>query len=192
MKTNYFAAGCFWGAEYHFQKVKGVTDTEVGFMGGTHADPDYEHSYDHSEVIKITYDESIVSYSELLDMFWKVHDPTSEETLESEQRIKENKKMGLDKTVLNEEIRYRSIIFYGNSEEKQLAQKAIDELNELKIFERKVITEVKEVRKFYPASEYHQKYFIKKYKKKYRMHMLFRITVISITLLLLFLLKIWK
>lgn len=189
MKTNYFGAGCFWGAEYYFLEIDGVIDTRVGFMGGSVKKPDYEYSYDYSEVVEITYDEKQVSYEEILDVFWKIHDPTSEEVIESEERSKQKKKSKKSNIVEEDELRYKSIIFYNNNEERSKAKKSIDELNSMKIFERPIITELREKMEFYSASEYHQKYFLKKYKKRQKFHIIFRLTVIGITLILLYMLK---
>jgi len=126
-----FAAGCFWGVEEAFGKVEGVLMTKVGYSGET-------KEKENAEVVEIEFDENIVSYKELLDIFWKIHDPT--------QKDKQGPNIG---------SQYRSVIFYHNEEQKEQAIKSKKEQ------QKKVATEISPVSKFHLAEQYHQKYFKK-------------------------------
>ncbi len=147
-----FAAGCFWGVQATFDAIPGVIETEVGYTGGDVINPTYEQvctdTTGHAEAVKITYDNKIVSYEELLDIFFKNHNPT---TLNQQ---------GPDKG-----SQYRSAIFYFNESQKKKALSKIQELEQNKIFNQPMVTEVVPAKEFYPAEEYHQKYLEKKGKK---------------------------
>lgn len=139
----YFAGGCFWGVEYHFQKMNGVISTSVGFMGGTIEDPDY---YDvvkgdtgHAETAEIIYDPAKVSFTELAKLFFEIHNPT--------QINRQGPDIG---------NQYRSAIFYTNEEQKRITKELI---GELKINGYDVVTELENAEKFYPAENYHQDYY---------------------------------
>ncbi|MBA2846731.1 peptide-methionine (S)-S-oxide reductase [Methanococcus maripaludis] len=147
IKTTVFGMGCFWGAEEVFRKVKGVVSTEVGFMGGTIKNPTYGQvcrgNSGHIEVVKIDYDPEIISYDELLDLFWNNHNPTTPN------------KQGWD---VGEQ--YSSYIFYFDDEQKLIAEKSLEKMQENT--DLKIVTIIKKAGSFYPAEEYHQKYFMKK------------------------------
>ena len=141
-----FGAGCFWGVEASFQKIKGVTSTTVGYMGGKTKNPTYEEvctdKTGHVEVVQINYDPFIVSYEKLLDVFWSIHDPTQ-----------------LNRQGLDIGIQYRSVIFYHSEEQKQIAEKS--KQKQLIRYKKKIMTDIISAREFYPAEEYHQHYFEK-------------------------------
>ncbi|MCF7815067.1 MAG: peptide-methionine (S)-S-oxide reductase MsrA, partial [Candidatus Cloacimonetes bacterium] len=142
----YFAGGCFWGVEYHFQKLDGVISTSVGFMGGNLQNPEY---YDvvrgdtgHAETAEIVYDPSKISYEELAKLFFEIHDPT--------QINRQGPDIG---------HQYRSAIFYTSDQQNKTARKLI------KILQDKgydVATELKPAPRFYEAEDYHQDYYDKK------------------------------
>jgi peptide-methionine (S)-S-oxide reductase len=147
----YFGAGCFWGVEFEFSKIKGVKSTNVGYMGGNYNDnPSYEDvctgKTGHAEVVRVKFDSLIVSYEKLLEVFWRIHDPT------------ELNRQGADVGT-----QYRSVIFYINEEQKNAALKSKNKMqNKL---EKKIVTEIVKTGKFYLAEDYHQKYLEKKGKK---------------------------
>ena len=141
-----FGAGCFWGVEYNFSKLEGVSEVVSGYSGGKTSNPTYEqvcsNSTDHAEVVMIDYDETVISYEDLLDSFWKKHDPTT-----------------LNRQGLDIGNQYRSAIFYYDEEQKELAQKSLDEFQ--KKLNKKIVTEITKADTFWKAEEYHQKYFEK-------------------------------
>ena len=148
MEKATFAAGCFWGIEEAFRKIKGVKKTTVGYMGGTFENPNYEDvctgMTGHAEVVEIEYDPGLVSYEDLLNKFWDMHDPT------------QVNRQGVDVG-----SQYRSIIFYYDEKQKKIAEKSKHILAESKKFKKPIATEIKEAETFYKAEEYHQKYFEK-------------------------------
>ena len=148
MEKTTFAAGCFWGVEATFQKIKGVTKTTVGYMGGSLEDPAYEDvctgTTGHAEVLQIEYDPSRITYEELLDIFWKKHDPT------------QKNRQGPDKGT-----QYRSAIFYHNEKQKKLSEETKNKLEKSKKYNKPIATEITQAKTFYPAEEYHQNYFKK-------------------------------
>ena len=141
-----FGAGCFWGVEYNFSKLEGVSEVVSGYSGGKTSNPTYEqvcsNSTEHAEVVLIDYDETVISYEDLLDSFWKKHDPTT-----------------LNRQGLDIGNQYRSAIFYYDEEQKELAQKSLDEFQ--KKLNKKIVTEITKADTFWKAEEYHQKYFEK-------------------------------
>lgn len=145
-----FAAGCFWGVEELFRKVNGVTSTMVGYTGGSFENPTYEDvcsgKTGHAEAIQIEYDPSVVSYEELLMIFWGNHDPTTPN------------RQGPD---IGEQ--YRSAVFFHNHEQEAAAKATKEKLQEaaMKRFGKNIITEIKPVSTFYKAEEYHQQYLEK-------------------------------
>jgi peptide-methionine (S)-S-oxide reductase len=143
-----FAAGCFWGVEAKFRTLKGVISTRVGYTGGTVKDPDYRlvctDTTGHAEAVQITYDEKVISYKDLLDLFWKIHDPTS------------FNRQGLDYG-----SQYRSVIFYHNEKQKKLAENQKQLLQNSGQFKSKIVTEILPATTFYIAEEYHQQYYEK-------------------------------
>ena len=141
-----FGAGCFWGVEYNFSKLEGVSEVVSGYSGGKTSNPTYEqvcsNSTEHAEVVMIDYDETVISYEDLLDSFWKKHDPTT-----------------LNRQGLDIGNQYRSAIFYYDEEQKELAQKSLNEFQ--KKLNKKIVTEITKADTFWKAEEYHQKYFEK-------------------------------
>lgn len=146
MQKATFGAGCFWGVEASFQKIKGVTSTTVGYMGGKTKNPTYEKvctdKTGHAEVVQIIFDPLIISYEKLLEIFWSIHDPTQ-----------------LNRQGLDIGTQYRSLIFYHSEEQKQLAEKS--KQKQLLRHKKEITTEITPVKEFYPAEEYHQKYLEK-------------------------------
>jgi len=146
MQKAIFGAGCFWGVEASFQKIKGVTSTIVGFMGGKIKNPTYEQvctdKTGHAEVVQIIYDPLIISYEKLLEIFWSIHDPTQ-----------------LNRQGIDIGTQYRSVIFYHSEEQKQIAEKS--KQKQLLRHKKEITTEIIPAKEFYPAEEYHQKYLEK-------------------------------
>ena len=143
-----FAAGCFWGVEYKFAEVKGVTKTTVGYTGGHFKNPSYEDvcsdETGHAEAVQVEFDPTHVSYEKLLDVFWGLHDPT--------QYRRQGPDVG---------SQYRSAIFYHNEEQKKIALNSKEKLEKSSKYKKPIVTEIKPIEKFYPAEEYHQKYWLK-------------------------------
>lgn len=144
-----FAAGCFWGVEAAFRRVKGVTDTAVGYTGGTTADPTYQKVCSgrtgHAEAVGIIFDPAVISYEKLLDVFWSIHDPT--------QVNRQGPDVGTS---------YRSAIFYHSLKQQELAEASKARLAASAPYQRKTIaTEIVPAQKFWKAEEYHQQYFEK-------------------------------
>jgi peptide-methionine (S)-S-oxide reductase len=141
-----FAAGCFWHIEEVFSKLKGVVSTRVGYTGGNTKNPTYEQvssgKTDHAEAIEITFNPKVISYKELLETFWKVHNPTS-----------------INRQGPDIGTNYRSAIFYTNEKQKETALKSKEEYQNS--ITKLIVTEIKKFDVFYPAEEYHQKYFKK-------------------------------
>lgn len=142
--TAIFAAGCFWGVQYYFDEVPGVTQTEVGYIGGHTDNPSYEqvcaHGTGHAEAVKIMFDPQKVTYGTLLKQFFRMHDPT--------QLNRQGPDVG---------DQYRSAIFYLDDDQKAAAQEIIDQLNN-KEFKGKIVTSLELAGKFWPAERYHQKF----------------------------------
>ncbi len=151
MNEAVFSAGCFWGVQYLFDTLNGVIETVVGYTGGYRENPTYEQvctsTTGHAEAIRISYDPSLVSYEQLVRFFFDIHDFT--------QTNGQGPDLG---------PQYRSEIFYFNEEQKNIAQGIIDELK-LKGFD--VQTKLTKFEKFWPAEDYHQKYYQKKGNKPY-------------------------
>jgi peptide-methionine (S)-S-oxide reductase len=148
MEQATFGAGCFWGVQAAFDKLDGVTETSVGYMGGTTTNPTYEqvcsNTTGHAEVVHIKYDPKIISYDELLKTFFMIHDPT--------QKNKQGPDIG---------SQYRSVIFYYNEEQQSIAKNKIKELKTSGQFKKEIATELTKASPFYKAEEYHQHYFKK-------------------------------
>ena len=151
IKKAYFAAGCFWGVEYHFSKLKGVISAVSGYMGGHTLNPDYSTicsgTTGHLEVVEIQYDESIISFEELTKLFFEIHDFTQVN--------------GQGPDIGNQ---YLSAIFYNDINEKEVSLKLIVKLEGMGF---KVATSLKEMVIFYKAEEYHQDYYDKHQKVPY-------------------------
>ena len=147
-ETAIFGAGCFWGVEEAFSKVKGVSSTAAGYSGGTTKNPTYEqvcsHTTGHAEVVKVEFDSSVVPYSTLLDIFFEIHNPTTPN------------RQGLD--IGNN---YRSAIFFTTPQQETAARHAIAGLEKMGIHKRPIVTQVEFAGPFYRAEEYHQQYAAK-------------------------------
>jgi peptide-methionine (S)-S-oxide reductase len=146
MQKVTLGAGCFWCIEAIYKELKGVESLEPGYSGGKIANPTYREVCsgltDHAEVIQLEYDESILDFKEILEVFFKTHDPT---TLN---------RQGADKGT-----QYRSAIFYHNEAQKNVAEGVISELNNSEAFDDPIVTEVTEFKDFYPAEEHHKNYY---------------------------------
>ncbi len=146
-----FGAGCFWHVEEEFSRVKGVVDTAVGFAGGTVPEPSYERvcrgDTGHAEVVHLRFDPKIVTYEELLDVFWSIHDPT--------QLNRQGPDIG---------EQYRSVIFYHDEEQKAAALKSKEE--QARKYKKPIVTLIVPASKFFRAEEYHQRYFEKKKRRR--------------------------
>ncbi|HOV82266.1 MAG TPA: bifunctional methionine sulfoxide reductase B/A protein [Methanothrix sp.] len=143
-----FAAGCFWGVEAIFKQVEGVLDTTVGYTDGTTTDPSYRQVCTgitgHAEAVQIRFDPDVVSYQDLLHLFWRMHDPTTAN------------RQGPDVG-----SQYRSAIFYHSDEQRRAAEMSRDDFDRSGACLRKAVTRIVPASKFYPAEEYHQDYFDK-------------------------------
>ena len=140
------AGGCFWCLEAVFQELEGVTLVESGYMGGKARNPTYQQvcsgDTGHAEVVQITFDPAIASFSEVMDVFFAIHDPTT-----------------LNRQGNDVGTQYRSAIFYHNEEQKQKAEHYKAELNKSGAYDKPIVTEIAAYTKFYPAEDYHQNYY---------------------------------
>ena len=147
-KTAIFAGGCFWCMQPPFDQAKGVTKTVVGYTGGSQETANYilvsAHKTEHREAIEVTYDPTQISYDKLLDIFWHNIDPT--------QADGQFHDIGLS---------YQAAIYYANEEEKKLAEASKEKLAKSGRFDQPIVTEILPRKPFYPAEEYHQKYYQK-------------------------------
>ncbi|MGE5363082.1 MAG: peptide-methionine (S)-S-oxide reductase MsrA [Bacteroidota bacterium] len=145
-QTATFGAGCFWCTEAVFQRLKGVVKVESGYSGGNVPNPSYEAvctgKTGHAEVCRITFDPSVISYREMLEVFWKTHDPTT-----------------LNRQGADTGTQYRSVIFYHNDEQRSVAEEYKKKLNEAGIWDNPIVTEISPFTKFYKAEDYHQNYY---------------------------------
>jgi peptide-methionine (S)-S-oxide reductase len=144
-----FAAGCFWGVEAAFGQVKGVLSTRVGYTGGRTVNPSYEEVSSgrtgHAESVEVTFDPDVVTYRELVELFWLIHDPT--------QLNRQGPDFGTN---------YRSAIFYHSDEQRKIAEESKKKAQESGRFRgRTIMTEIVPASAFYAAEEYHQQYFAK-------------------------------
>jgi len=146
LETATFGSGCFWCTESIFQRLNGVSRVESGYMGGEVENPTYKQvcngNTGHAEVIQLDYDPEVISFEELLLIFFKTHDPTT-----------------LNRQGNDVGTQYRSVIFYHNQEQREKANLLIDGLTNQLVFDRPIVTEVSPVSKFYKAEDYHQNYF---------------------------------
>ncbi|HWZ21660.1 MAG TPA: peptide-methionine (S)-S-oxide reductase MsrA [Cytophagaceae bacterium] len=144
--TATFGAGCFWCVEAVFQDLEGVVSVASGYEGGKISKPTYKEVCSgltgHAEVIQLVFDPSKISYKELLEVFWQTHDPTT-----------------LNRQGHDSGTQYRSVIFYHNEEQKNLAEKYKNELNAAKAFDKPIVTEISPAQVFYKAENYHQDYY---------------------------------
>ena len=147
MEIAVLALGCFWGPEIKFSKIDGIIKTEVGYCGGNSSVTTYKEvctgNTNHAEVVKLEYDEKTITYEKILKVFFQIHDPT---TLNSQ---------GPDFGT-----QYRSEIFYLNDDQKIIAEKVLNEVNER--LSGKVVTKISLLKNYCPAEEYHQKYLEKR------------------------------
>lgn len=156
IKKATFGAGCFWCTEAVFTAVDGVFEVKPGYMGGNTLNPTYnevcEGNTRHAEVIEITFDNSKVSFEDLLLIFFKTHDPTT-----------------LNRQGGDVGTQYRSVIFYHSEEQKQQSEEMIKKLSEEKVFSNTIVTEISEAEEFYEAEDYHHNYFINNRRQPYCM-----------------------
>jgi peptide-methionine (S)-S-oxide reductase len=147
-KKAIFAAGCFWGVEELFRQLPGVVETTVGYIGGTTENPTYEevcsHTTGHAEAVEVEYDPEKITYEDLLKVFWKGHNPTS-----------------LNRQGADVGPQYRSAIFYLDDDQRKIAEASKEALIARREYAEPIKTEITEAGPFYPAEEYHQKYFLK-------------------------------
>jgi peptide-methionine (S)-S-oxide reductase len=146
MKTATFGAGCFWCVEAVYQELKGVKKVVSGYAGGTVKNPTYQQvctgTTGHAEVAQLTYDPEVVTYPELLEVFWKTHDPTT-----------------LNRQGGDSGTQYRSVIFYHDDEQKKLAEEYKAKLDASGAFNSPIVTQIAKLPEFYPAENYHQNYY---------------------------------
>ena len=148
MEKATFAAGCFWHVEEAFRCLEGVESTRVGYTGGTMKNPTYEDvctdKTGHAEAVEVTFDPTKITYDELLEMFWEIHDPTT-----------------LNRQGPDRGTQYRSAIFYHTPEQKAAAERSKQNLEQSKMYRKKIVTEITETTEFYQAEDYHQQYLEK-------------------------------
>lgn len=146
METATLAGGCFWCTEAVFQRLRGLFSVTSGYTGGSTPDPTYEEvsadNTGHAEAIQIQFDPNIVSYEDLLEVFFKLHDPTT-----------------LNRQGNDVGSQYRSAIFYHSEKQKNIAERIKSEIDESKIHKDKVVTEITPFSKFYKAEDYHKNYY---------------------------------
>lgn len=144
-----FGAGCFWGVEAAFRRVPGVVSTSVGYMGGSFKNPTYQDVCTdltgHAEVVEVTYDPSKASYTDLLKVFWEIHDPT--------QLNRQGPDVG---------TQYRTVIFFHMPEQEAAARASKESLERSGAYRRPTVTEIIPAAEFWPAEEYHQQYLEKR------------------------------
>ena len=146
LRTATLAGGCFWCLEAVYDEIKGVQGVESGYAGGHMDNPTYRAVCNgdtgHAEVVQVHFDPNIVSYRDLLNVFFAIHDPTT-----------------LNRQGADTGTQYRSAIFYHDDEQKRIAEELLKDLNAQKIWDRPIVTEVTKLDKFYMAEDYHQEYF---------------------------------
>jgi peptide-methionine (S)-S-oxide reductase len=143
-KKAYIAGGCFWGMEDLFRTRKGIIDTEVGYQGGQNDKPSYKYHPGHAEGIEITYDADETSFREILDFFFRIHNPTT-----------------VDQQGNDRGSSYRSTIFIQNEEEQQVAEEVIDIVNKSDRWKAPAVTTLEPFATFWPAEDNHQDYLVK-------------------------------
>jgi peptide-methionine (S)-S-oxide reductase len=146
LDTITLGAGCFWCVEALFQQLRGVHSVVSGYSGGHVKNPSYKEvctgSTGHAEVCQVTYDPSIISFNEILEVYWKTHDPTT-----------------LNRQGGDVGTQYRSVIFYHNEEQRKIAEEMKKKLDEAKIWNKPVVTQIEAFSNFYKAEDYHQEYY---------------------------------
>lgn len=144
-----FGAGCFWGVEERFRILPGVVSTQVGYAGGGLPNPTYKEvctdTTGHAEVVRVEFDNTKVSYEDLLDVFWISHNPTT-----------------LNRQGPDVGTQYRSVIFYTNDEQLKVAKESLAKQAQLNRFDKPIVTIIEELSNYFEAEEYHQKYLYKK------------------------------
>lgn len=145
LQTAVLGGGCFWCLEAVFQLVKGVERVVNGYAGGHSANPTYEdvlsHTTGHAEVVQITFNPAVMSYGQLLEIFWHIHDPTT-----------------LNRQGNDVGEQYRSIILYADDTQRRQAEKSLNKVA-LSIWDEPIVTQIQQLQRFYPAEAYHQNYF---------------------------------
>ena len=145
-KFAVFGAGCFWGVESSFRAVEGVVDVAVGYAGGNVAKPSYRQvctgKTGHAEVVQVEYDPARVTFAQLVEVFWQIHDPTT-----------------LNRQGPDFGTQYRSVIFYSDEDERKAAEESKRRLDESGQLGRPVVTQIVPAAEFYRAEEYHQRYY---------------------------------
>jgi peptide-methionine (S)-S-oxide reductase len=145
-ETATFGGGCFWCTEAIFRSLKGVETVESGYSGGKTKNPTYQEvctgETGHAEVIQITFNPKVISFHELLEVFWETHDPTT-----------------MNRQGADSGTQYRSAVFYHSPEQKETAEKYKAELNKENVYNKPVVTEITAFDQFYKAENYHQNYF---------------------------------
>ncbi len=140
------AGGCFWCIEAVFREVDGVENIASGYTGGTTVNPTYEQvstgKTSHAEAVQVAFDPMIISYREILEIFFSVHDPTT-----------------MNRQGADTGTQYRSAIFYHDEQQKAIAEELIRELNKARLWKKPIVTQISPLDKFYPAEDYHQEYF---------------------------------
>ena len=148
------AGGCFWCTEAVFDELKGVVKVESGYSGGTVPNPSYEDvctgDTGHAETIQVTFDPSVVSYADLLRIFFTTHDPTT-----------------LDRQGADVGTQYRSAVFYHNPEQERVAKQVIEEFEKSKAWKRPIVTQVVPYKEFFKAEDYHQEYYARNSRQPY-------------------------
>lgn len=146
MEKATFGGGCFWCTEAVFQRLKGVEKVESGYAGGGVKNPSYQQvtsgTTGHAEVVQISYRPEEISFEELLEVFWKTHDPTT-----------------LNRQGADVGTQYRSVVFYHNEEQKALTEKYKRALQEAGVWDAPIVTQIEPLEEFYPAENYHQNYY---------------------------------
>jgi len=147
-ETATLGGGCFWCLEAVFLELKGVTRVESGYAGGSIPNPSYKlvctGLTGHAEVVQVTFDPQVITYKALLQVFFSIHDPTT-----------------LNRQGHDVGTQYRSVIFYHSPEQKAIAEQVIQELEAEKVWQNPIVTEIKPLKAFYKAEDYHQNYFAK-------------------------------
>ncbi len=145
MEVATLGGGCFWSMEAIFKEIKGVEKVHSGYSGGTIVDPSYEQvstgTTGHAEVVQIRFDTNVISFNEILEIFFTVHDPTT-----------------LNRQGPDVGPQYRSVIFYHNKKQKTIAEKVIDDLGSRRIWDAPIVTQIKPFKVFYKSEEYHDDY----------------------------------
>jgi peptide-methionine (S)-S-oxide reductase len=145
-KKAVFGGGCFWCTEAIYKRIRGVKSVKPGYAGGYMDDPTYYQvssgTTGHAEVIQVEYDPDVISYEDLVDIFWEAHDPT--------QKNRQGNDIG---------TQYRSIILYANDEQRRIAEESLKAANESGQFDKPIMTEIQPLKTFYEAEDYHHDYF---------------------------------